>query len=159
MATFKSDGLKDIEKQINQLKLNADDIETVLRAGGLEVVNALKSQVSALPTRDSSEYGRSNHKVTGITEEQKQGLLHDIGTAKMQTNNGYYDIKVGLYRGYVGKPTRTYPQGVPSQMLLRSLEKGTSWLNKKPVVAPAYRQSKDKAVEQMQKALDKIIKK
>lgn len=158
MAQFRADGLGNLAQRIEKLKLNNDKIEEILKAGSQPINEQLKANIQALPERPQNEYGTESNKATGILRVQKIDLLHDVGVTPMQHRNGYFDVKIGYYNGYLRPQTKRWPEGTPTQMLARSLEKGTSWLNKRPVVKPAYNQAKDKVVPAMQQKFEEVTK-
>ena len=97
------------------------------------------------------------NKLTGISRKQKQDLIAGFGLSPMEDSGDFINTKAG-FEGYGSIKTKKYPKGTPNAMLMRSVESGTSFREKRPTVRPAVNRAKKRAQEAMEKELDKQIK-
>ena len=161
MAKFMFTGLDEYEEQLAQLA-SEDSVKSVcgaaIYAGADEVANAVRESIQAIPTVDYRKHGTGQQKLSGITSEQKKGLLDGFGITPMSRTDGYYNVKLG-FDGYNGVRTKKYPSGQPNSMIARSVDSGTSFRQKIPFMKTAVRQSKPKALDAMSRAFDDEMKK
>lgn len=153
MAKFKvGDG---IEKYIQSLETisNASDemIGKAIYEGAKIVTDEIRTGLEGVPV--DNRFAKPGELITGLSQAQKNGLLDSLGITSMRREGGVYDVKVG-FDGYNSIKTKTWPQGQPNAMIARSLESGTSFRAKNPVISKATRAAKDKAEEAMAKAFD-----
>lgn len=130
--------LQNLEFQTNEMIGNA------IYKGADIVADAIKANIQNLPS-------------SACTETEKAGLLSGFGIAKMQDENGYFNVKAG-FDGYNEDVTKRYPRGKPNSMIARSIEGGTSWKPKHPFIGPAVRATKDQAEQVMAEEIEKQIK-
>lgn len=156
MANFKAD-MTELSDMVSHLKLNDSAINDILVSGGNIVTDELRKYAESIPVRDEKHHNGSD-KRTGIPIYLKNSILMNLGLAKMQKRNGYYDVKIGFKNGYSKMRTKRWTQGVPIQMIVRSLEKGTSWMNKYPFVNRAFKSAQADCVKAMQNELEKQVK-
>ena len=156
MATFKAD-MDALSEMVSNLKLSDSSIEDILKSGGYIVTDAVRRSAETIPVRDGKHYNESM-KATGIPTYLKNSILMNLGLAKMQKKNGIYDVKIGFKNGYSKMKTKKWASGVPIQMIVRSLEKGNSWMNKYPFVNKAFKSSQKDCVEAMQNELIRQVK-
>lgn len=159
MATLRMQGLKEYEEMLG--KLDKDTVPMIGRAlyeGGKVVADEFRSEIEALPVVAPNVRGTSEHKLTGITSEQKRGLLQGLGIAKMRSRDGVHDIKIG-FDGYNSVRTKKYPSGQPNAMIARSVNTGSSFRAATHFADRAARNSKARAEKAMQQQFDKDLKK
>lgn len=133
-----------------------------LYLGAKVVTDQIRKNIEALP-EEKLRYLVKGDKFEGIPREQKQDVLNGLGVTKMESDGDGHNVKIG-FDGYGSMPTKTYPKGVPNQVIMRALESGTSWVRQKhPVVRTAVNATKAKAVETMNQSInedcERIIKK
>jgi len=76
---------------------------------------------------------------------QLKGLIDSMGIAKMKRKEGgVFDVKLG-FDGYNEVKTKKYPKGQPNAMIARSINGGTSYMQKQPFMDMTVRVSKAKA--------------
>lgn len=124
------------------------------------VADAIKANLRALPAV-SERHNILAYKTGGkskLSEKQKQGLLDGFGIAKMEYQNGYYNVKTG-FDGYNDISTDSYPKGQPNPMIARCIENGSSYMDATPFVKPAVNKSKKAAIAEMQRVIDEEYKK
>lgn len=159
MATLRMQGLKEYEEMLS--KLDKDTVPMIGRAlyeGGKVVADEFRREVEALPVVAPNVRGTSERKLTGITSEQKRGLLQGLGIAKMRSRDGVHDIKIG-FDGYNSVRTQKYPGGQPNAMIARSVNTGSSFRAATHFADRAARNSKARAEKAMQQQFDKDLKK
>lgn len=131
--------------QLQNLEFQTDEmIGNAIYKGADIVADAIKANIQNLPS-------------SACTETEKAGLLSGFGIAKMQDENGYFNVKAG-FDGYNEDVTKRYPRGKPNSMIARSIEGGTSWKPKHPFIGPAVRATKDQAEQVMAEEIEKQIK-
>lgn len=121
--------------------------------GARTIADGIREAIKNLPSQTSD-----GHRRRGVTDEERQGLLDGLGVAQHRRAGGVVDTKIGM-DGYNSYRTARYPNGHPNSMVARSVESGTSWLQKTPFIAPTVRRLKASTVEAMQAELDEFIRK
>lgn len=158
MAKIRFAGLEEYERRLSQLQTGSREMAgKAIYEGAAIMIEEIKKGIEALPIR----YGFGTEEeplMGGVTETQKQGLQDGIGIAKMQENNGFYDVKIG-FDGYNATKTEKYPNGQPNQLVARAVESGTSWKEKWPFVRPAVLRARKRVESKMAEVLDQEIKK
>lgn len=115
---------------------------------GAAVVNkAVESALQGLPVDDSS--GNKAKKRNGLRTIEKEGLVRSYGIARMQKENGYWNVKLG-FDGY-------NKLGKANAMIARSVISGTSFMQKNDFMGKATKSSKSAAEEAMRITIDKEI--
>lgn len=138
-----------IDQYIDQLRnleyTGRETIGEAIYAGAGIVADKVKANIRNLPPMACNRL-------------EKAALIDGMGIAKMQDQDGYYNVKIG-FDGYDSIKTKSYPKGRPIPLLARSIEAGTSWRPKYPFVAPAIRAVKAQAEQKMAEEIEKGIKK
>ena len=145
MAKFQvGSGIDEYISQLRNLEFNTEDlIGRAIYKGADIVADAIKANIESLPS-------------SACTDVEKAGLLNGFGIARMQDENGYFNVKAG-FDGYNDDVTKKWPHGKPNSMIARSIEGGTSWKAKHPFIAPAVRSSRDAAEKAMAEEIEKGI--
>lgn len=155
MAKVEFKGMEAYQKAFSAFSAKTKD---VIIGGAIHdaaeiVADEINAGISTIPTISHFEWAAEGEKVTGLLEKQKNDLRDSLGIAKLQEENGYSHVKIG-WDGYNSIKTKRWPKGQPNQMIARSLERGTSWLNAFPFVKKAVANAKNRAIEAMQKRID-----
>lgn len=146
MAKFQvGTGIDQYVDQLKNLEFHSEEMmgKAIYKGAGI-VADAVKNNIRSLPSAACSKL-------------EKSALIDGMGIAPMRNEGGYYNVKIG-FDGYDSVKTKTFPNGRPISMIARSIEKGTTWRNKSPFVAPAVRTTKDKAEQAMAEEINKEIK-
>lgn len=150
-----------IANYIQQLEALSSASEEMIRrsvfVGAGIVTNEVRKNIQSIPVRKGGYYAEGQ-RASGITPVQKAGLLDGLGIAPFRNENGYIHVKVGM-DGYNRTITKKYPKGQPNAAIARSVEVGTSWMQKHPFIAPAVRATKSSAEAAMAKAFDEQCEK
>ena len=119
------------------------------------MADAIREELEKIPTDET--VGTSSNPAKGPKKIQKEGLVRSLGIAKMQDDGaGYLNVKIG-FDGYNRVRTGRWPKGQPNQMVARSVESGTSWMQKNPFVKRAVSKTRKRALDAMRKHVDSSI--
>lgn len=155
MAKIQFEG---IDKYIAQLEKIYEDTDEIIGAaiyqGAGVVMRSVVSAIEGITT--DNRFGTPENKVIGPNEYQKEGLRRSVGIAKMRKDGSFWNVKIG-FDGYNGLHTKTWPSGQPNAMVARSVESGTSWMQKQPFMRKAVNTSKVKCEQAMAKEIDKQL--
>lgn len=155
MAKFQFDGVDELIAQYQKLQKNTEPmIGKAIYNGAGVVMKAVESAVGGIST--DNRFGTSENPVTGPTTIQKLGLQYSLGIAKMRNDNGFYNVKIG-FDGYNNVKTKRWPNGQPNAMVARSIESGTSWMQKQPFMRKAEQGSRSHCEKVMSETVDKEI--
>lgn len=137
-------------------------LEKAVYEGANLVADEIKRGLQELPVQEGPDglppMGTADNPLTGVSRRQKADLIESFGLAPMENTNGYINTKAG-FDGYGSIKTKKYPKGVPNTMLMRSIESGTSFRKKQPVIRQACTRIKKKAEESMGQAIKEELKK
>jgi len=138
---------------IENLAAGADSAASLAVYGGAATIaDGIREAINKIPAQSSDGKHRR-----GVTDAERQGLLDGLGVAQHKRSNGVVETKIG-FDGYNSYVTKKYPKGHPNSMVARSVESGTSWLQKTPFIAPTARRLKKDTVAAMQAELDDYIR-
>lgn len=155
---FAFKGGEDYLLKLTRLAERSDEtMRRMVYAGADVMTDAIRAKISRLPEIPRGEYGTRDQMLTGITPEQKEGLLDGLGITPIRHENDGFNAKVG-FEGYNKTRTHQYPKGQPNALIARSLESGTSFRQKQPFVSEAVRESRKQTVNAMQSVFDEDTK-
>lgn len=139
--------------QLEQLGAKTEEVAgKALYAGANIVADEIRKNMNALKTQKG--WPKQGEVFSGIPEPQKQGLQDSFGISPMKKDDsGNYNVKLG-FDGYNEIKTKMYPNGQPNQLVARSVEKGTSFMERQPFVEPAVKKVEKQAEVAMQKVID-----
>lgn len=121
------------------------------------MTDEIRKELNAVPTDEG--FGTAGKPVKGPKAKQKTALLNSLGITSMRDDGtGYYNVKIG-FDGYNEIKTKRWPNGQPNQMVARSIQKGTTWMEKHEFIKRACAKTRKKALESMKKAVDDGIQK
>lgn len=163
MAKFQVRGFEEYERALSRLGGQTEEIakQGVYVAAKI-VADAIKDALKGLPVVEGDikglpPVGTPESPLTGVSRKQKEDLIDSMGIPPIEMNHdGYIETKIG-WDGYGSIPTKKYPKGVPNQMLIRSIESGTSFRKKNPVIRRAVTKSKKAAIEALNAEIEKAI--
>ena len=140
--------LKDMDARSKEF---GDMAGKAMYQGAAIMADQLRQNIQNLPERSPAV--KRDEMVRGVTKVQKEAMLNGMGVSKMMNKDGTYDIKIG-FQGYDGEVTKAYPKGHPISMIARSVESGTSFLQKTPFIRPAYQAAHESAEAAMKKEIE-----
>lgn len=139
MAKLSVTGLGNCEKMLNELEGSTRKIcGMAIYDGAAVVADKVKQNLQALKT-DTEKRAMNdfqNGKKLTLSPLQKQGLIDGMGISKMDYSGGGWNVQISFH-GYNKVITKKYPRGQPNILIARSLNKGTSYLNKQPFMTSA----------------------
>ena len=148
-----------IDVYIADLTKLFNDSEEICKRSAYEgariVADKCRAGIESLPVRS---YSRRSGMVSGVTASQKEGLLSGLGIAHFRNDGGFINVKIGM-DGYNSTRTNQFPNGQPNALIIRSLESGTSFRARNPVITRATNAAKGAAEAAIQKQMDEEIKK
>lgn len=157
MAFLQIQGVDEYAEKVKKLSKNPDRIiKKAVYDGAAIVADAVKAGLRGLPV--DNRFGSPEHPVNGVTRRQKADLIESMGLTPMRNEMGYINTKLG-FDGYGSMPTKNYPKGVPNALLMRSVESGTTFRKKNPVVRRALNASKPLAIQKMANVIDEELRK
>lgn len=157
MAKFQFEGIDNYIAQLEKIYGDTDEIIGAAIYQGAGIV--MKSVVSAIDNLVTDDrFGTAESKTVGPNSYQKEGLRRSVGIAKLRKDGSFWNVKIG-FDGYNGIKTKRWPQGQPNAMVARSVESGTSWMQKQPFMRRAENSSKVKCEQAMANEIDKQITK
>lgn len=128
--------------------------------GAAILAEKIRAEVDALPTiSDAQAKGnfRSGEINTALSESQKAGLQASLGITPIRRDRkGMIQASVG-FSDYNTVITRHFPKGQPNAEVARSIEKGTSYLQRNAFVSRAIRAAKKEATAAMAAEADRQI--
>lgn len=152
--------VKGLEEVSSMLEALSADAEAIIKMGIYDgagvIARAVAESIDALPM-DSGPITSSHPIMRGPTEAQKAGLKESFGISKMRQEGDLINVSIG-FDGYNSVKTRKYPQGQPNQLIARSIESGTSYMQKTPFVRRALNKVKKQAIDAMQKRVSSVVR-
>ena len=124
--------------------------------GAAEIVaDEIRSELKKVPTDEG--FGSPGDPTAGPRKAQKKGLYDSLGISSMQEDDkGFLNVKIG-FDGYNALKSKRWPNGQPNQMVARSVERGTSYMQGHEFVKTAVAQSKKRARKFMKQSVDESI--
>ena len=157
MAKIDFKGIDDYAKALGTLWKESENIVKKAVYEGADVVaNEIKQGLRSIPVDE--RVGAEENPVTGVGRRQKADLINGFGLSPMENKDGYINTKAG-FDGYGSIKTKKYPKGQPLAMLMRSVESGTSFRKKTPVIRKAVRRARKPAEAKMAETVEAEIKK
>lgn len=148
-----------IDVYIADLTKLFNDSEEICKRSAYEgariVADKCRAGIEGLPVRS---YSKRSGMVSGVTASQKEGLLAGLGIAHFRNDGGFINVKIGM-DGYNSTRTNQFPNGQPNALIIRSLESGTSFRSRNPVITRATNSAKGAAEAAIQRQMDEEIKK
>lgn len=157
MAKIDFKGIDTYAKMLARLESGSEEIvKRAVYEGAAVVADAIKEGLKSIPVQEGK--GTPENKLHGITKKQKADLINGFGLAPIENSNGYIQTKAG-FDGYGSVKTKAYPKGLPNVLLARSLESGTSFRKKIPVIRRAVTKSRKQAEKVMDETINKELEK
>lgn len=152
MAGIKVKGLDGLIKKIENLGKDPEMyVKRSLYEGTGVMADAIRSAIKGLPIDES--YGTAEHKKQGVTAIEKSGLLSGLGISRMvraDNNNVYVFIGFAWFNG-------KRKEGVKNSTVMRSIESGTSFRQKFPIIRQTKNRTKALALSAMQKQFEEDV--
>lgn len=157
MAKIDFKGIDEYAKALGILWKDSENIVKKAVYEGADVVaNEIKQGLRSIPVDE--RVGTEENPVEGVGRRQKADLIDGFGLSPMENKDGYINTKAG-FNGYGSIKTKKYPKGQPLAMLMRSVESGTSFRKKTPVIRKAVMRARKAAEAKMAETVEEEIKK
>lgn len=158
-------GASDYALALKKLEFTAEQgklLEDAVKAGAKPVADEIRRRLDALPSAPFERLS-DGEKFGFLPEGQKRDLQDSFGLTPVDRDRrGFVHVKAG-FDGYGSFPTKSYPKGVPNQLLARAVESGSSVREKTPFVRPAVNATRKEAEAEMDRVvrqeLEKIFEK
>ena len=151
-----------IDNYITDLTKLYDESEEICKRsaymGAKIVADRCRAEISNIPVESERQKRANGGNASGLTGSQKNGLLAGLGIAHFRNDGGFINVKIGM-DGYNSTVTKHYPKGQPNAMIIRSLESGTSFRSRNPVITRATNAARGAAEQAIKKQMDEEIKK
>lgn len=157
MAKIDFKGIEEYAKALGILWKDSENIVKKAVYEGADIVaNEIKQGLRSLPVDE--RVGTEENPIEGVGRIQKEDLIEGFGLSPMENKDGYISTKAG-FDGYGSIKTKKYPKGQPLAMLMRSVESGTSFRKKTPVIRKAVMRARKAAEAKMAETVEEEIKK
>ena len=157
MAKIDFKGIDEYAKALGILWKDSENIVKKAVYEGADIVaNEIKQGLRSLPVDE--RVGTEENPIEGVGRIQKEDLIEGFGLSPMENKDGYINTKAG-FNGYGSIKTKKYPKGQPLAMLMRSVESGTSFRKKTPVIRKAVTRARKVAEAKMAETVEEEIKK
>lgn len=161
MARFMIIGIDDYIAALERLDSQADEtIEAAVYVGAGIIADSIKAELQRLPIDEGPNglprFGTPGNQLNGISRRQKADLINSMGIAPIQRFRADINTKIG-WDGYGSVKTKAHPQGVPNVLLMRSIESGTSFMKKNPVVRKSVNKTRRNAEEAIKNTINNKI--
>lgn len=161
MAEITLTGFDAYVRKIESLKADSTKIckATVFPGAGI-LADKVREELDALQTiSDAEALGnwQAGQVQPHLSVTQKAGLQASLGVSPIRREpDGAVRASVG-FPGYNDVKTRHFPQGQPNPEVARSLEKGSSYLQRDPFMSRAVRAARKEAETAMAEECDRQI--
>lgn len=156
VASISIKGLDEYALRISKLYKDSEKIlRQAVYAGAEVVADRIKEGIKGMPV--DNRRGSETQMLNGVTSRQKADLIDGFGLAPIENWDGYIQTKAG-FDGYGRTTSKKYPKGLPNTLLMRSVESGTSFRKKTPVIRKAVNGSRKQSVQAMGDVIDEACK-
>lgn len=148
-------------RKLNAISNNSFSIiEKAVAKSAKPVADAVKASLQAVESVPVEQVykDRKKKQQTKISHEQKEGLIESFGLAPIRDDKGFINTKAG-FDGYNNVKTLYWPNGQPNAMIARTLESGSTYMQKQPFLRKSINASKDEAVKIMREFYESEIEK
>ena len=147
-------GLTKYLEQLGNLADRADGMAgRAIYEGAKIVADQIRSNIQALPVQDGTPRTGTRRNPTQV---EKDGMLAGLGVAKKQDDGGFINVKIGM-DGYNSHVTEKYPKGHPNAMIARTINAGSTYMNRIPFIDNAVRATKAAAEKAMEEVINEGI--
>ena len=144
-----------IDTYITDLTKLYDESEEICKRsaymGAKIVADRCRAEIGSLPVETEKQKRENSESSSGLTGEQKRGLLSGLGISHFRKDGSFINVKIGI-SGHNAK-------NQPNIAIIRSLESGTSFRARNPVITRATNAARGAAEQAIKKQMDEEIKK
>lgn len=156
MAKLKvGNGLNKYLEQLGNLEYEADGMAgQAIFEGAKIVADKIRANIASLPVQDGPVKGGVRRDPTQV---EIDGMLAGLGIARKQVDGSFINVKIGM-DGYNTHVTEKYPKGHANAMVARTINAGSTWMNRHPFINDAVKATKKQAEEAMREKIEERIK-
>lgn len=143
-----------LEKLGNLQEISPGLAGRAIYEGAKIVADKIRKNIESLPVQEGPVKGKRRDPYP----DEKDGLLDGLGVAKKKVNDGFINVKIGM-DGYNSRVTTKYPKGHPNAMIARTINAGSTFMNRHPFITSAVNSSRAAAEEKMKEIIEEGIKK
>ena len=148
-------GLNEYLTQLGNLEYQADGMAgKAIFEGAKIVADKIHANIARLPVQNGPVKNGARRDPTQV---EIDGMLAGLGIAKKQVDGGIINVKIGM-DGYNAHVTDKYPKGHANAMVARTINAGSTWMNRHPFIDDAVRATKKQAEEAMKEKIEESIK-
>ena len=148
-------GIDEYLTQLGNLEYQADGMAgQAIFEGAKIVADKIHANIASLPVQNGPV---KNGVRRDPTQVEIDGMLAGLGIAKKQVDGGFINVKIGM-DGYNAHVTDKYPKGHANAMVARTINAGSTWMNRHPFIDDAVRATKKQAEETMKEKIEESIK-
>ena len=148
-------GLDEYLTQLGNLEYQADGMAgQAIFEGAKIVADKIHANIASLPVQNGPV---KNGVRRDPTQVEIDGMLAGLGIAKKQVDGGFINVKIGM-DGYNTHVTEKYPKGHANAMVARTINAGSTWMNRHPFIDDAVMATKKQAEEAMKEKIEESIK-
>lgn len=155
MARVSFKGSQEYALRLRELEHTAAQgtlLEEAVKAGAKPVADEIRRRLDALPSAPFERLS-DGEKFGFLPEGQKRDLQDSFGLTPVDRDRrGFVHVKAG-FDGYGSFPTKSYPKGIPNQLLAATAERGSSVREKTPFVRPAVNATRKEAEAEMDRVV------
>lgn len=122
--------------------------------GAKILADELRSGIAHLETMQKGVH-HSGRRVA--YDYEVEGLLEGLGITPMKQSLQIVDAKIGM-DGYNHHPTKSWPKGVPNALIMRTIEKGNSFMKPQPVIHDTVQKYQAEALAAMEAEFDRCTR-
>lgn len=161
MAKITIEGFDEYLKQLEGLRTDSVPMcKAIVFPGAKILADAMRAEVNGLPAMSdgaAKAHWQAGVPMAMISESQKSGLQESLGISPIKRDRGgMIQCSVG-FTGYNSVRTNKFPHGQPNNEVARSLEKGTSYLERDKFASRAVKAAKADAEAAMRAEADAQI--
>lgn len=146
-------GLEEYLAQLGNLEGRADGLAgRAIYEGAKIVADKIHANIQSLPVQDGPAKGKRRDPY----QDEVDGLLAGLGIAKKKVNDGFINVKIGM-DGYNSRVTEKYPKGHPNAMVARTINAGSTFMNRHPFITSAVNSTRSAAEEKMKEIIEEGI--
>lgn len=157
MANITVSGIEESQKMFERLKKAAPGmLKMAVYDGARVTADELKKAILALPV-DTPRWLKDGDRYNVFVQQDKEDLANSLGIDQISSDSSGARTVIG-FAGYGRHKTKKYRNGLPMQMIARSIESGSSVREPRPFVRPTAFEVKREAQKEMDSRIRESIR-
>lgn len=157
------EGVDKLVEKLDKLSAKTTSVmKAALYEGAKAAADEIKTSLQSIPVEENAAgnspyiFKNSSRRLKGITSRQKADIINSFGVAAHRHDGDGVSTKIG-FNGYTANGNNT--RQVAIAVIVRSLESGCSFREKRSFLRAAVRRAKPKAEAAMKRKVEEIINK